>query len=59
MHDFQAVYRRDSWDARAADEVHLTASVQLPATAVHTSQDLSVSPVVDGPRPAGRPEGSL
>ncbi|NMM23662.1 MAG: MBL fold metallo-hydrolase [Phycicoccus sp.] len=29
VHDFQAVYHRDSWDARAADGVHLTPSVRL------------------------------
>ena len=42
MHDFQAVYHRDSWDARAADGVHLTPSVRLLATPGHTPQDLSV-----------------
>jgi len=42
VHDFQAVYHRDSWDARAADGVHLTPSVRLLATPGHTAQDLSV-----------------
>jgi glyoxylase-like metal-dependent hydrolase (beta-lactamase superfamily II) len=42
VHDFQAVYHRDSWDARAADGVHLTPSVRLLATPGHTPQDLSV-----------------
>ena len=42
VHDFQAVYHRDSWDARAADGVLLTPSVQLLATPGHTPQDLSV-----------------
>ena len=42
VHDFQAVYHRDSWDARAADGVHLTSSVRLLATPGHTPQDLSV-----------------
>ena len=42
VHDFQAVYHRDSWDARAADGVHLTPSVWLLATPGHTPQDLSV-----------------
>ena len=42
VHDFQAVYHRDSWDAREADGVHLTPSVRLLATPGHTLQDLSV-----------------
>ncbi|MEP7368447.1 MAG: MBL fold metallo-hydrolase [Dermatophilaceae bacterium] len=42
VHDFQAVYHRDSWDERAADGVHLTPSVCLLATPGHTPQDLSV-----------------
>jgi glyoxylase-like metal-dependent hydrolase (beta-lactamase superfamily II) len=42
VHDFQAVYHRDHWDARAADGVHLTPSVRLLATPGHTPQDLSV-----------------
>lgn len=42
VHDFQAVYHRDSWDERAADGVHLTPSVRLLATPGHTPQDLSV-----------------
>ena len=42
VHDFQAVYHRDSWDAREADGVHLTPSVRLLATPGHTPQDLSV-----------------
>ena len=42
VHDFQAVYHRDSWDARAADGVHLAPSVRLLATPGHTAQDLSV-----------------
>jgi glyoxylase-like metal-dependent hydrolase (beta-lactamase superfamily II) len=42
VHDFQAVYHRDSWDARAADGVHLTPSVRLLATPGHTPQDLSI-----------------
>jgi glyoxylase-like metal-dependent hydrolase (beta-lactamase superfamily II) len=36
VHDFQAVYHRDSWDARSADGVHLTSSVRLLATPGHT-----------------------
>ena len=42
VHDFQAVYHRDRWDARGADGVHLTPSVWLLATPGHTPQDLSV-----------------
>jgi glyoxylase-like metal-dependent hydrolase (beta-lactamase superfamily II) len=42
VHDFQAVYHRDSWDARAADGVHVTPSVRLLTTPGHTPQDLSV-----------------
>jgi glyoxylase-like metal-dependent hydrolase (beta-lactamase superfamily II) len=42
VHDFQAIYQRDCWDAREADEVHLTPSVRLLATPGHTPQDLSV-----------------
>jgi glyoxylase-like metal-dependent hydrolase (beta-lactamase superfamily II) len=42
VHDFQAIYHRDSWDERAADGVHLTPSVRLLATPGHTPQDLSV-----------------
>jgi glyoxylase-like metal-dependent hydrolase (beta-lactamase superfamily II) len=42
VHDFQAVYHRDSWEERPADGVHLTPSVWLLATAGHTPQDLSV-----------------
>jgi len=36
VHDFQAVYHRDSWDAQEADGVHLTPSVRLLATPGHT-----------------------
>ena len=42
VHDFQAVYQRDTWEARAADGVRLTPSVWLLATPGHTPQDLSV-----------------
>jgi glyoxylase-like metal-dependent hydrolase (beta-lactamase superfamily II) len=42
VHDFQAVYHRDHWQARSADGVHLTSSVHLLATAGHTPQDVSV-----------------
>ncbi len=42
VHDFQAVYQRDRWDAREADGVDLTPSVRLLATPGHTPQDLSV-----------------
>jgi glyoxylase-like metal-dependent hydrolase (beta-lactamase superfamily II) len=42
VHDFQAVYLRDEWDARPADGVNLTPSVRLLATPGHTPQDLSV-----------------
>ena len=42
VHDFQAVYHRDTWDSRPADGVHLTPSVWLLATPGHTPQDLSV-----------------
>lgn len=42
VHDFQAVYQRDCWDAREADGVYLTPSVRLLATPGHTPQDLSV-----------------
>lgn len=42
VHDFQAVYHRDNWDAREADGVRLTAPVWLLATPGHTPQDLSV-----------------
>jgi glyoxylase-like metal-dependent hydrolase (beta-lactamase superfamily II) len=42
VHDFQAVYHRDSWEERPADGVQLTPSVWLLATPGHTSQDLSV-----------------
>ncbi len=42
VHDFQAVYFRDTWEARAADGVRLTPSVWLLATPGHTPQDLSV-----------------
>jgi glyoxylase-like metal-dependent hydrolase (beta-lactamase superfamily II) len=42
VHDFQAVYQRDCWDAREADGIHLTPSVQLLTTPGHTPQDLSV-----------------
>src|SRR5450631_3085031 len=34
VHDFRAVYHRDSWDDRAADGVHLTPSVRLLTTPV-------------------------
>jgi glyoxylase-like metal-dependent hydrolase (beta-lactamase superfamily II) len=36
VHDFQAVYQRDCWDAREADGKHLTSSVRLLATPGHT-----------------------
>ena len=42
VHDFQAIYHRDRWDAREADGVNLTPSVWLLATPGHTPQDLSV-----------------
>ena len=42
VHDFQAVYHRDSWEERAADGIHLTLSTRLLATPGHTPQDLSV-----------------
>ncbi|HYA67544.1 MAG TPA: hypothetical protein VED63_02325, partial [Acidimicrobiales bacterium] len=42
VHDFQAVYTRDSWESREADGVNLTPSVRLMATPGHTPQDLSV-----------------
>ncbi|MEO8518566.1 MAG: MBL fold metallo-hydrolase [Dermatophilaceae bacterium] len=42
VHDFQAVYHRDTWEDRPADGVHLTPSVWLLATPGHTPQDLSV-----------------
>jgi glyoxylase-like metal-dependent hydrolase (beta-lactamase superfamily II) len=42
VHDFQAIYHRDTWDSRPVDGVHLTASVWLLATPGHTPQDLSV-----------------
>ncbi len=42
VHDFQAVYHRDVWEARAADGLHLTPSVWLLTTPGHTPQDLSV-----------------
>jgi glyoxylase-like metal-dependent hydrolase (beta-lactamase superfamily II) len=42
VHDFQAIYHRDSWEERAADGVHLTPSVRLLVTPGHTPQDLSV-----------------
>ncbi len=42
VHDVQAVYTRDRWDARDADGVQLTPSVRLLATPGHTPQDLSL-----------------
>ena len=42
VHDVQAVYTRDSWDARDADGLDLTPSVRLLATPGHTPQDLSL-----------------
>jgi glyoxylase-like metal-dependent hydrolase (beta-lactamase superfamily II) len=42
VHDFQAVYTRDHWHSRAADQVQITPAVRLLATPGHTPQDLSV-----------------
>jgi glyoxylase-like metal-dependent hydrolase (beta-lactamase superfamily II) len=42
VHDFQAVYTRDVWDARPADGVFLAPSVRLLATPGHTPQDITV-----------------
>ena len=42
VHDVQATYTRDVWEAREADGVLLTTSVQLLATPGHTPQDLTV-----------------
>lgn len=42
VHDYQAVYTRDNWDRRPADQVKLTPAVQLLATPGHTPQDVSV-----------------
>jgi glyoxylase-like metal-dependent hydrolase (beta-lactamase superfamily II) len=42
VHDFQAVYTRDNWSSRPADQAHITPAVRLLATPGHTPQDLSV-----------------
>lgn len=42
VHDFQATYLRDGWDARPADGVNLAPAVRLLATPGHTPQDLTV-----------------
>ena len=42
VHDFQAVYTRDTWQDRPADGVRLSPAVRLLATPGHTPQDLTV-----------------
>jgi glyoxylase-like metal-dependent hydrolase (beta-lactamase superfamily II) len=47
VHDYQAVYTRDTWDSRPADQVQITPAVRLLATPGHTPQDLSVLALAD------------
>ena len=42
VHDFQAVYTRDTWERRPADGVQITPSVRLLTTPGHTPQDLTL-----------------
>ena len=41
VHDFQAVYTRDTWEDRPAEGVRLGPSVRLLATPGHTPQDVT------------------
>ena len=41
IHDFWAIYERDSWTSRPADGFELSPSVTLMATPGHTAQDIT------------------
>ncbi len=41
VHDFQAIYKDDSWIDRPAEGYHLSPAIQLIATPGHTPQDIT------------------
>ena len=47
IHDFWAIYERDSWTSRPADGFKLAPSVTLMATPGHTAQDITTLAATD------------
>jgi glyoxylase-like metal-dependent hydrolase (beta-lactamase superfamily II) len=47
IHDFWAIYERDSWTSRPADGFELGPSVTLMATPGHTAQDITTLATTD------------
>src|ERR1700760_2330742 len=47
IHDFWAIYERDSWTSRPADGFELSPSVSLMTTPGHTAQDITTLATTD------------